>query len=653
MDSLRVWDFTPAVQPYLYAKFLGHLARAYHHWGKLDSAIMYHDSAMFFFKKTLQNFPEIKHGKYKYPTYPDLQINVANQLEEKAGVLIKKGNLTQAKTDLLQSVTLRAENKDYLGVGMSMDKLGDLYALQGDFTNARNQYDSALLLKNEFYESLNMNYDKWGATHWNNISLESISDTYLKLGNLYAEWNKYDLARVFYSKSLVHSREINYQKGEAEANNALGANCLHRNLPDSAFRFFIQSKALYHNMYNYYGMAVTNTHLADYYSKVNNLKQAIEKLSEAENHFKLLEMPAKLAEIYIKQAVILRKQQKWEEAVIKYESALNLALPLNLKQTMLACHKGLYELFEESANTIKAFSHFKHYTALKDELFTLENNRMLAEMESRFENENKMQQIELLENKNKLNEKQAFNTRIILFGISGFTIISLLLLLLLIRQNKLRADHDKNRLQQKLLRSQLNPHFIFNSLATVQNSIINQQPEMANRYLTRFSRLMRNILESSSQESVTLEHEISTLENYLALQKIRFPDKFDYQFQVDEQLETDSIVISPMLVQPFIENAIEHGFKQKDTPGFLQVRFQLINGVLVIEVEDNGIGRKKSGEIYRKDPKDYKSMATEIIRQRIKALNKNTKQKIVFNIIDLTDEQGEARGTRVVFELPV
>jgi hypothetical protein len=386
---------------------------------------------------------------------------------------------------------------------------------------------------------------------------------------------------------------------------------------------------------------------------VNNQEQAFEKLSEAENQFKLLEMPAQLAEIYIKQAEIFRKQKKNKAGTEKYDSALALATPLNLKQIMFSCHLGLSELFEESGNNQKAFSHYKNYTRLKDELFTLENNKILAEMESRFESEKKKQQIELLENKNKLNEKQAFSTKIILFGVSGFTIISLLLLLLFIRQNKLRAEHDKNRLLQKLLRSQLNPHFIFNSLASVQNSIINQQPEMANRYLTRFSRLMRNILESSAQDFVTLEQEISTLENYLALQKIRFPDKFDYHFQVDEQLETDSIMISPMLVQPFIENAIEHGFKQKDTPGFLQVRFQLINGVLVIEVEDNGIGRKKSGEIYRKDPKDYKSMATEIIRQRIKALNKNLKRKITFNIVDLTDAQSNASGTRVVFEVPV
>lgn len=653
LDSLRVWNFKPAVQPFLYAKFSGHLARAYHHWGKLDSAIIYHDSAMFIFNKTLNDFPGIREGRYTYPAYPDLLINIANQLEEKSGVMIKKGNFAQAKNDLLQSVTLRSENNDPLGVGMSLDKLGELFALQGDFTNARSHYDSALHVKNQFYKSHNITYDKWSASYWNNMMLESTSVTYLKLGDLYTDQDKYDLARSFYLKSLLHSRDIQYLNGEAEALNALGTNCLQRNLADSAFHFFIKSKALYQNMHNTFGVAISNTSLAYYYSYTNNLNLALDNLQEAEIHFQELEMPAKLAEIFVKQAEVFRKQHKNEAAAEKYDSALWLAIPLNIKQIMLECHLGLSEIFEESGNSHKAFSHFKNYIRLKDELFTLENNRILAEVEGLYEHEKNVTRIELLAHENELHQKQASNRKLLLLSVSGFTVVSFLLLMLFIRQNKLKVEHEKNRLHQKLLRSQLNPHFIFNALATVQNSIINEQPALANVYLTRFSKLMRNILESSAQETVNLDQELTTIENYLALQKIRYPDKFDYEITVDESLDIDNIQLPAMLIQPFVENAIEHGFRHKETRGYLQVKFWLNNSILLIEVEDNGIGRKKSGEIYQKDPKDYKSMATEIIRQRIKTLNKSMKQKITFNIFDLTNENGEPLGTRVVFEVPV
>jgi sensor histidine kinase YesM len=153
-------------------------------------------------------------------------------------------------------------------------------------------------------------------------------------------------------------------------------------------------------------------------------------------------------------------------------------------------------------------------------------------------------------------------------------------------------------MQQRLLRSQMNPHFLFNSLASIQNFIIKEKPSLASDYLGRFSKLMRQILNSTAVEYVPLEEEISSIENYLALQKVRYRDMFDYTLEVDEEIDTETTRIPPMLAQPFIENAIEHGILHKGSKGNIGVRFNLENDqVRVFEVEDDGIGREKAQEL--------------------------------------------------------
>ena len=199
----------------------------------------------------------------------------------------------------------------------------------------------------------------------------------------------------------------------------------------------------------------------------------------------------------------------------------------------------------------------------------------------------------------------------------------------------------------------MNPHFIFNSLGSIQSSIMNEESDKAVKYLSRFSKLMRNILDSSENENLPLSKEIATIENYLELQKVRFPHKFDYRISGTENLEAESIYIPPMLAQPFIENALEHGIKTMPTKGLINVNFSLAGNLLTIEIEDNGIGRQKAREILQNNDKDHKSRAIDITRRRIDLLNRKSKRSIGFDIIDLADDSGLATGTRVVFVVPV
>jgi LytS/YehU family sensor histidine kinase len=232
-------------------------------------------------------------------------------------------------------------------------------------------------------------------------------------------------------------------------------------------------------------------------------------------------------------------------------------------------------------------------------------------------------------------------------------LLIVIMAIILFRQNKIKNENQAIFLKQRLFRSQMNPHFIFNAMGNIQSSIINEEPDKAIKYLSKFSKLMRNILEGSLEEKFPLAEEISLITNYLDLQKIRFNTKFDYAILIDEKIDTEAVLIPPMLLQPFIENSIEHGFSHKESKGDLSIRVKKNNDLIICEIEDDGIGRARAMELMQIKDKGHRSYATILTQKRIEALNKRFKKKITFAIIDLADEQGVASGTKVVFEIPI
>jgi LytS/YehU family sensor histidine kinase len=174
----------------------------------------------------------------------------------------------------------------------------------------------------------------------------------------------------------------------------------------------------------------------------------------------------------------------------------------------------------------------------------------------------------------------------------------------------------------------------------------------ASDFLGNFSRLLRSSLESSREDYILLEDEINSMKNYLELQQLRYENKFVYSIDVDEDIDLEGAIITPMLIQPFIENAIEHGIRHKKDNGNINIRFKLDHNKITCEIEDDGVGREKAWETEYAKKGKHKSLANEIIRDRIKILNRKFKQKISLSITDLKSEADEAIGTMVRLDLP-
>ncbi len=316
-------------------------------------------------------------------------------------------------------------------------------------------------------------------------------------------------------------------------------------------------------------------------------------------------------------------------------------------------YKNLFQINSSNGNTKEALRYHIELGKAQDTLNKILNKYETMELQIRYETKQKEDQLNLLARENELNESRLYLSHIIIFGMAGLILLIIFLAILLIRQNKLREKQNSLILQQKLFRSQMNPHFIFNSLSSIHNFMIYEKPAEAASYLSRFSKLIRTILNSSVEDYILLSEEIDSLENYLELQKARFTDRFDYRLQVDESLNPGDIYMPSMLTQPFVENAIEHGIRYKKTKGHIHVLFRKENGTMVFEVKDDGVGRAKAKELQLKEKKGRKSFGIHITRERILVLNRALKEKISLNVIDLFNKEGEAAGTKVVMKMPI
>jgi hypothetical protein len=234
----------------------------------------------------------------------------------------------------------------------------------------------------------------------------------------------------------------------------------------------------------------------------------------------------------------------------------------------------------------------------------------------------------------------------------AFLLLISTIILMYIRQLKQRENLKQDALRLQSLQGQMNPHFIFNSLNSINYFISKNDPFSANKYIADFSRLIRSILYNFNSDFISFDREIDSLEEYLKIEHLRFGDKFDYRIEVDSGIAGSQYKVSPGLVQPFVENAIWHGVRGLEKrKGNITVSYSMEKGKLACTVEDDGIGREKSGAAKsRMDTKVSKGIF--IVTERLKIINKLQKADYRLFISDLYPEKPET-GTRVVIDIPV
>ena len=242
----------------------------------------------------------------------------------------------------------------------------------------------------------------------------------------------------------------------------------------------------------------------------------------------------------------------------------------------------------------------------------------------------------------------------------AFLLIASLIIYFRFRRIKIKNQIEKERilmekniieLEQEASRLQMNPHFIFNSLNSIQGFISTNDRVQAKRYLVKFAKLMRLILENAREEFIPLENEVNILDNYLELEKLSSNHGFDFSIDIMEPVEVETMEIPPMMIQPFVENAILHGVRRKENGGHINLSFQIAEDLLICEITDNGIGRKASSQHNQQTRKNHKSTGIHVTTKRLEQHQLQSGLALGVEIIDL-EEDGVAKGTKVVIKMP-
>lgn len=393
---------------------------------------------------------------------------------------------------------------------------------------------------------------------------------------------------------------------------------------------------------------------------------ALKDYSLAEQNFKLSisyvgDNDILLGEIYAALASLYLERNQYKKALEFVNKSIEVSLEGTSDYYELVYLKA--DIYKGLKNTKKSSELYKNYITARDSIKKEELQNRIAELNSLFRSEQRERKI--IEQQKVLDEQESeilINIQTLendqlrirqLFILIVFIILLFIVIISLIslrsKQNKLKQEHKSSELKQTLLRSQMNPHFIFNSFSIIQSYIYENDKEASSQFLVNFSRLIRMILENSDKELIPLSEEIDILKRYLYVQKIRFEDRFLYKIEVGEDLESDlqQIEIPPMIAQPFIENAIEHGDLQHSKQGLITIKLQRKGALIELVIEDNGIGIKAGR---KKNNKKHKSMATEITEERIKLLNRKYGVNGFLQIMDLSDINEQ--GTRVVIQIP-
>lgn len=354
-------------------------------------------------------------------------------------------------------------------------------------------------------------------------------------------------------------------------------------------------------------------------------------------------------------------KKNYKKALQYAKEGLYQAKEKNRRPEMMQGYQLLSTAYHHLKNNDSAYEYLLKYHEIKD---SIQNKQFLLRIynsKKAAEDEKKQAQLLLLDKDNKLKtvqlKQQAQQKDFLALGLMSLLFIGFIVFrwLTLKRKNeKLNNEKIQTELQQRTvelemqaLRAQMNPHFIFNCLSSINRFILKNEGKTASGYLVRFSRLIRMVLINSQKPLITLEDELQMLTIYLDMERLRFKDSFDYGITFLNTMETGNIFIPPLLLQPFCENAIWHGLMHKEGQGMLNIEFSMKDNILHCTIADNGIGLEKSEEMKSKSAEKEKSMGLKITTDRLALLNREKGLHSFFVIENILDENGNSAGTKI------
>ncbi len=603
----------------------------------------------------------------KYKT----NVKAFNSLIDSAATYLKKDaqKSIQFVTEALSQSNSSSEN------GQAYGLLADVYMQWKQFDLAVSNYRISIqnnatndvrMKLAKAYES-NKNYQEsietYSAIKKEELSNYQLTSLYEGLGDTHSAIKNYNASIESYKKGLAVAKKHLIAPKVTDLNSKIAQTYNASGKTAQAHDYFENSLSLA-SRENKKRAAEEKVKVADfqntnraYDDEINLRKQALVEIKDIEKDSLITnESPLtsqkqnyKIGNAYFLQGDFANAIPYLEKSIIEANKKADLVVKKDAT-------KKLSDLYEDAGDYEKAYATYKEYTEVVDELYVKKEQEI--SQAARFSRDivakqNRITGLEtdreLSESKYQLTTERNKRQELIIYSLIGGLILLLVTAYFMYKYIK-QQKFANNLLALKSLRSQMNPHFIFNALNSVNSFIASNDERTANKYLSDFSTLMRSVLENSDEDFIPLKKEIELLELYTKLEHFRFKDKFDYTISVADNVNVDEFQIPPMLLQPYIENAVWHGLRYKPEKGQLDIHIAAKSeSEITISISDNGIGRKRSKSLKTEHQQKQNSKGMGNIKKRVAILNEMYKDKVDVFVDDYQDI--EDAGTKVVVTL--
>lgn len=459
---------------------------------------------------------------------------------------------------------------------------------------------------------------------------------------------RYDEAKEYYLRAVNIREELKDFAGKSMILTNLGAMLAQQDRFKEAEPYLEEALRIQETYKQQNVIMFCQANLAHVYVETGKVRKGLEIAAACEAYLQKQKDTFNLVKLSLYQAVGYTKLKQFDKALL----VLGEKHKLIKGNKIYAIQEGnllweYYKVYKAMGKTEVALQYFEQANELRELNDQMNVQHGISRMKEKYETEKKQAENRQLKRDNELKDLQIRQRNYLVLGTIILLVLISIMAVIIIRNNRLKSEKATMEMEQRLLQSQMNPHFTFNVLHAIHTYMLKKDTEESGKLLTSFARLVRAILQHSSKDSIPLSDELNWLRDYIRLQQLRFTDSFNYAIEIDEQLSTDNVLLPPMLIQPFIENAIEHGFSDSDKSGKLHISYKKTDKELEIRISDNGKGFSKENENQPREKKNHESVAIQITEKRIQLLNKKRKGTFKFEISSIP-----MQGTTVFFSIP-
>lgn len=575
----------------------------------------------------------------KNNNYPEAELYALNQIGR---VYRDISNYPKALTLFQEALKLsiQADNLEFRVYSLNM--ISVVYRRTEAIKSALDYSQEAL----ELAETVKPEDRSVGLKRSINVSLNSI-------GNIYQLLEQYELAIQKFKESMQLEKELGNKLGLAINHQNVGECYEAQGKLEPALENFQKSLSYNEEINSEKGKIICNYSIAHVYVHMDRINEALVLLESSLERAKAMGDQQILATILNNLGWANMNSGDYSQSENYLKEGLKIAKAYNFPSEIAEANKFLSELWIKKDDFKKAMNYYKESKKYEEQVTNNLNFRYVNDMIIRYEAEKQNYQLKSLEEEVK---NQAITLRknrtMLLITFIGLALAAGILYILY-RQYQLSSEKKLLTLEQTMLRSQMNPHFLFNSLNSIKLYIINNEKKNAVHYLNKFSKLVRKILEASSQREISLAEELETVELYMNIENIRFSNEIIFKVNIADDIDVHNVRIPSLILQPFLENALWHGLSSKE--GEKNIQLDVMKGregFIRIAITDDGVGRDAAEKIKERKVLKRKSVGIDITKERLANFSKDYQNSFQVEIIDIYDTENNPSGTKILLHIP-